>query len=93
VRTYEYLVELDALRLEYGHNMILYQLEVGTRKSVAAEAVLVADHYKVETGLPECEERRDDIGHQPDLVQPVDLKIVRFLDQGSIAVDKKYFDH
>ena len=59
------------------------------RKRVGAEAVLVADHHELETGVAQPQQRGITPGDEAQLVVAVDLVVGRLLDQRAVAIDEQ----
>src|SRR5699024_1560395 len=87
----QYLLENDALRREQLQKKLLRALEIGLRKPVRAEPVLIGHHHQLVTGGNAAAQGRDHVRQQGQLVQTVDLFVGRFLDQTAIAIQEKKF--
>ena len=81
--------EADALRFEDLQQQLLRRFEVGQRKTVGAEPILVADHHELVAGGLQLQQRRNHARHQPELGQRIDLEVGGLLDQGAIAVQEQ----
>ena len=84
------LAEVDALALQGLDDEVVYRPEGIFRKGVGAQAVLVAHHHQLVVGVlgNEGEVAEYALGEY-QLLEAVNLLILWFLNQGSIAVDEE----
>ncbi len=64
-------------------------LEALAREGRGAEAVLVGDHHELESGVAKPEQGGDDARDQPELLEGIDLLVLRFLDEHAVAIDEE----
>ncbi len=65
-------------------------LEILPRKAGGSQSVLIGDHDEGEARRLELEQRRNDAGHEADLLQAVDLLVRRLFVQGAVAIQEQY---
>jgi hypothetical protein len=89
MRTDEDGLELETLRAEGLEHERVRPIEALLGEGRCAEAILVGHHGQPEPGVAQLRERSEDARQEPDLVEGVDLFVVRFFDQGAVSVDEQ----
>ena len=90
----QYLAEVHPLIGEGADDLVVCRPECLFGEGGGAEAVLVGDHHQLIFQLTgDACEVLEYAGVELQLLQAVDLLILRLPDQCSVAVDKKYFLH
>ncbi len=77
MRADEHGIELDTLRAEYVEHELVRSVEIGLRKARAAETILVGDHHQPEAGRARLAHGIEHAGHEPELLDGIDLLIWR----------------
>ncbi len=87
-------VELHALALQDVEHQVLRGPEVGFGIRGSSQSVLIAHHHKqIVSVLAQETECRDATGQEVELLEAVDLLVLRFAENGAVAVDEKYLLH
>ena len=89
VRADEDLVKVRALALENLHHQLVRSREVGPRKALGAESVLVRNHDELPARLAQALQSRKDALDELHLFEAVDLKVLGLLENGAVAVHKE----
>src|SRR5690606_42134884 len=87
VRADEYRFEADSLRSEQLEQELLRLAEGGLRETRRTETVLIAHHDEYVACIPQGDERRDEVGRQPQLAEAVGLLVGRLGGQRSVPLD------
>ena len=81
--------KIDSLGSEQLEHEPVRLLESLARQTRRAESVLVGHHDELQARPLQVDQRGDHPGQQPDLVEPVDLLVRRFLDQRTVSIHEQ----